>query len=258
MQNYFDTHCHLDFLSNTDLAVREARACGVNRILVPSVHPENFLKVIELADRYKGIYYTLGIHPCFVAKTSADALKILEETILGCLSDNRFIGIGEIGLDFHIEDFDKEKMESFFHAQLSLAEKYRLPVILHIRKAQDIVLKYFRSFNLVGGVAHAFNGSKQQAKNYLNCGLLLGFGGTITYERSINIRSLLKFAPKESFVVETDAPDMNPSWLGKGAENSPKNIVRIFDFVAELRNQNKEDISIDVLQNMQRLFPKIL
>ena len=258
MKNYFDTHCHLDFLSNTDLAVEEARACGVNRILVPSVHPENFLKVIELADRYEGVYYTLGIHPCFVDKTSADALKILEKTILRCLSDNRFIGIGEIGLDFHIKDFDKEKMHSFFHAQLSLAEKYRLPVILHIRKAQDIVLKYFRSFNLVGGVAHAFNGSKQQAKNYLNCGLLLGFGGTITYERSINIRSLLKFAPKGSFVVETDAPDMNPSWLGKEAENSPKNIVRIFDFVAELRNQNKEDISIDVLQNMQKLFPKIL
>ena len=242
MQNYFDTHCHLDFLSNTDLAVEEARVCGVNRILVPSVHPENFLKVIELADRYEGVYYTLGIHPCFVGKTSADALKILEKTILRCLSDNRFIGIGEIGLDFHIEDFDKEKMESFFHAQLSLAEKYRLPVILHVRKAQDIVLKYFRSFNLVGGVAHAFNGSKQQAKNYLNCGLLLGFGGTITYERSINIRSLLKFAPEESFVVETDSPDMNPSWLGKGAENAPKNIVKIFDFVAELRNQKKGDI----------------
>ena len=149
-------------------------------------------------------------------------------------------------------------MESFFHAQLCLAEKYSLPVILHVRKAQDIVLKYFRSFNLVGGVAHAFNGSKQQAKNYLNCGLLLGFGGTITYERSINIRSLLKFAPEESFVVETDSPDMNPSWLEKGAENSPKSIVRIFDFVGELRNQNKEDLSIHVLQNMKRLFPKIL
>lgn len=258
MENYFDTHCHLDFLSNTDLAVEEARACGVNRILVPSVYPENFLKVIELADRFEGVYYTLGIHPCFVAKTSADALKILEETILKCLSDNKFVGIGEIGLDFHINDFDKEKMESFFHAQLSLAEKYRLPVILHIRKAQDVVLKYFRSFNLVGGVAHAFNGSKQQAKNYLNCGLLLGFGGTITFERARNIRSLLKFVPEQSFVIETDSPDMNPSWLIKGGENSPKNIVRILDFASELRNQNKEDISIDVLQNMQRMFPKIL
>ena len=92
----------------------------------------------------------------------------------------------------------------------------------------------------------------------MNCGLLLGFGGTITFERSINIRSLLKFVPEKSFVVETDSPDMNPSWLEKGTENSPKNIVRIFDFVAELRNQNKEEISIDVLQNMQRLFPKIL
>ena len=258
MENYFDTHCHLDFLANTDLAVKEACACGVNRILVPSVHPENFLKVIELADRYDGVFYTLGIHPCFVATSSANALKTLEETILKCLSDSRFIGIGEIGLDFHIENFDKEKMESFFHAQLSLAEKYRLPVILHIRKAQDIVLKYFRSFNLVGGIAHAFNGSKQQAKNYLNSGLLLGFGGTITFERSINIRSLLKFVPAQSFVVETDSPDMNPSWLVKGAENSPKNIVKISDFVAELRNQNKETISNDVLQNMQRLFPKIL
>ena len=258
MGNYFDTHCHLDFLSNTDLAVVEARACGVNRILVPSVHPDNFSKVIKLADRYEGVYYTLGIHPYFVAKTSENALKILEETVLRCLSDNRFIGIGEVGLDFHIQDFDKEKMELFFHSQLSLAEKYGLPVILHVRKAQDIVLKYFRSFNLVGGVAHAFNGSKQQAKNYLNCGLLLGFGGTITFERSINIRSLLKFVPEKSFVVETDSPDMNPSWLEKGTENSPKNIVRIFDFVAELRNQNKEEISIDVLQNMQRLFPKIL
>jgi len=87
---------------------------------------------------------------------------------------------------------------------------------------------------------------------------LLGFGGTITFERSRNIRSLLKFVPEQSFVIETDSPDMNPSWLAKGAENSPKNIVRIFDFVSELRNQNKEDISIDVLQNMQRLFPKIL
>ena len=229
MKNYFDTHCHLDFLSNTDLAVEEARACGVNRILVPSVHPENFLKVIELADKYEGVYYTLGIHPCFVTKTSADALKTLEETILRCLSDNKFIGIGEIGLDFHIDDFDKEKNGIIFSCTTSLAEKYRLPeesfvVILHIRKAQDIVLKYFRSFNLVGGVAHAFNsGGKQQAKNYLNCGLLLGFGGTITYERSRNVSlSLLKFVPEQSFVIETDSPDMNPSWLVKGRKFSKK------------------------------------
>ena len=99
----------------------------------------------------RGILH-IGYPSMFCCKTSADALKILEETILRCLSDNKFIGIGEIGLDFHIDDFDKEKMESFFHAQLSLAEKYRLPVILHIRKAQDVVLKYFRSFNLVGGL----------------------------------------------------------------------------------------------------------
>ena len=79
MENYFDTHCHLDFLANPALALEEARACGVNRILVPSVHPANFLNVIELADRYEGVYYTLGIHPCFVAKTSEDALKVLEK-----------------------------------------------------------------------------------------------------------------------------------------------------------------------------------
>ena len=105
-----------------------------------------------LADRYKGIYYTLGIHPYVVEKISPNALDILEKTVLGCLFDNKFVGIGEIGLDFHREIFDKEKMELFFHTQLSLAEKHKLPVICHNRKAQDVVLKYCRSFNLVGGL----------------------------------------------------------------------------------------------------------
>ena len=258
MAGYFDTHCHLDFLSNEDFAVEEAKSCGVNRILVPAVSSDNFLKVIELANKYKGLFYSLGIHPCYVMNAQLKDLKTLEETVIACLSDRKFIAIGEIGLDFYHKDFDREKMELFFHAQLKLAEKYNLPVILHVRKAQDVVLKYFRSFNLVGGIAHAFNGSKQQAENYLNCGLLLGFGGTLTFSRATNIRTLFKFVPDSSFVVETDSPDMAPSWLAKGAENSPKNIVRILDFAADLRMQNKEYISDNVLQNMQCLFPKII
>ena len=258
MSDYFDTHCHLDFLSNQDLAVKEARLCGVNRILVPSVHSGNFSEVISLANKYDGIYYALGIHPYFVTKSRLKDLEVLEQTIAKSFLDERFIAIGEIGLDFRLKNFDKEKMELFFYTQLRLAEKYKLPVILHNTKAQDVVLKYFRSFNLVGGIAHAFNGSEQQAKQYLNCGLLLGFGGTITFNRSTNIRSLLKFVPDNSFVVETDSPDMNPFWLEKGIENSPKNIPRILDYAAELRSQNKQKISLNVLNNMKRLFPKIL
>ena len=262
---WIDTHCHLDapeFADSLDTVIQAATEKNVKAILLPAVKVADCTHVRELAHQYSqeipGLVYTLGIHPLYTNQAQEGDIETLEKRIVESLSDPRFVGIGEIGLDYFVEDLDPHKQEFFFNAQLDLAQKYQLPVILHVRRSQDTILKALRRRNIPGGIAHAFNGSFQQAEQFIELGFKLGFGGAATYERALQIRRLLKELPLDSIVTETDSPDIPPAWLrGEGtAFNEPAFLPRIAKELALVRGVSDAEFTSAVWANAMQVLPR--
>ncbi|HLP98393.1 MAG TPA: TatD family hydrolase [Sideroxyarcus sp.] len=251
--HFIDTHCHLDAAEFGDTQadiVHNAAAAGVQRIVVPSVARANFEAVRELCMRFPGCVPAYGIHPMYTDNAHPDDLKVLRDY----LQRHRPVAIGEIGLDFFINHYDQACQEFFFVEQLKLAREFDLPVLLHIRRAQDTVLKHLRQHKVRGGIAHAFNGSRQQADEFIKLGFKLGFGGAMTYSRATRLRELAATLPLESLVLETDAPDIPPDFLEKGAPNEPKYLPRIAQTLAGLRNMRLEEIKQTTTQNVESII----
>ncbi len=260
-----DTHCHLDapeFTDSLPVIIRAAQEKNVKAILLPAVKVADCYHVKELAHQYSqeipGLVYTLGIHPLYTNQAQDSDIKTLDEGITESLSDPRFVGIGEIGLDYFVEDLDPHKQEFFFNAQLDLAQKYQLPVILHVRRSQDAILKALRRRNISGGIAHAFNGSFQQAEQFIEHGFKLGFGGAATYERALQIRRLLKELPLDSIVTETDSPDIPPAWLREEGItfNQPAFVERIAKELASIRGIDDAEFASAVWINAMQVLPR--
>ena len=214
-----DTHCHLDaaeFDADRDAVIARARAAGVTRIVLPAVGRANVGTVHGLAHAH-GFAYALGIHPLFVDQAQHDDLQALRETLAAQRGDARLVAVGEIGLDHFVPGLDLARQLAFYVAQLALAREFDLPVILHVRKSADTLLKHLRATPVRGGIAHAFNGSEQQALAFVALGFKLGFGGAMTFERALQIRRLAATLPLEAIVLETDAPDIPPHWLYRRA-----------------------------------------
>lgn len=257
---WIDTHVHFDApefdLSRLD-DWAQARAAGVMAQVVPSVAPFNFETVREMSSVYGGTAYALGIHPMYVNPLDFDAaLHQLRATLLANVNDPKLVAVGEIGLDGFVKTIDNGKQVEFFKAQLKLAREFDLPVLLHVRQAQDTVLKYLRQFGVKDGIAHAFNGSFSQANAYLKQGLHLGFGGTMTFDRSLQIRRLAAELPIECIVLETDAPDMPPSWVYQ-ANNYSHYLPRIAQSLMEMRGMDAAALSAQIRDNTLMVLPKV-
>jgi TatD DNase family protein len=262
---WIDTHCHLDapeFAKTLPEVIQNATNNNVEAILLPAVKAADFKVVRALANQYgqqiPGLVYTLGIHPLYTNQAQEGDISILEQEVAQSLSDPRFVGIGEIGLDYFVEGLDPHRQEYFFNAQLDLAQQFQLPVILHVRRSQDAVLKALRRCKISGGIAHAFNGSFQQAEQFIELGFKLGFGGAATYERALQIRRLLTELPIDSIVTETDAPDIPPAWLrGEGITfNEPGFLPRIARLLASIRGINEAEFSAAVWRNAMQVLPR--
>ena len=256
---WIDTHCHLDageFDNDRDTVAAAAHASGVERIVIPAVARANFTTVRALAHRIEGGVYALGIHPLFAPQSHEDDLEALRQEIEASLGDPRFVGIGEIGLDYFVPGLDDARQRFFYDAQLKLAREFDLPVICHVRKSQDLVLKGLRRFGVTGGIAHAFNGSFQQAHAFIDHGMRLGFGGNVTFERSRQIRRLAAELPLEAIVVETDAPDIPPAWLYK-QRNAPDQVPRIGSVIAELRGLSLSELRLGTTANAHAALPRL-
>ncbi len=260
---WIDTHCHLDaheFGIEAAAVALRARAQGVSTIVIPAVEIGNFPVVAQLAASVDHACYALGIHPLFVAQASEDDLAAMRTAVEAALEDGRFIAIGEIGLDFFLpslcEAALREKQEHFFREQLKVARDFALPVLLHGRRAHDSVLKHVRAIRPAGGIAHAFNGSLQQARIYLDLGFKLGFGGAMTFGRALQIRRLAQELPLTAIVLETDAPDMSPSWLHPG-RNSPEQLPAIGAVLAGLRGIGVEQVAAATSANACTALPRI-
>lgn len=266
-----DTHCHLDaseFDDDRDRVVQRAADAGVGCIVIPSVSQGNFEVVRELAHAIPGAVYALGIHPLYVAQASEDDLDALDACLQAARDDPRLVAIGEIGLDHFVPAVNtpelRARQEHFYTRQLALAQRHGLPVLLHVRRSQDDLLKHLRRRPPIGGIAHAFNGSFQQARQFLDLGFALGLGGAMTFERSLQIRRLATQLPLSSLVLETDAPDIPPAWLGRDeqgrrvpARNEPAEVAGIARVLAEIRQMSQDTIAEECLRNACRVLPRL-
>ncbi len=245
-----DSHCHLDlpaFDADRLEVLRRARAIGVTELVVPGVKADGWEGVRTLCRDEPGLHPALGLHPLF-AHDEGDVQRL--RTALELAPP---VAIGEIGLDFYDPGADRVGQQALFEAQLALAAEYRLPVILHVRKAHDAVLACLKRTPVRGGIAHAFNGSMQQARGYIELGFKMGFGGMLTYERSSKLRRLAAELPLEAIVLETDAPDMSPV-AHHGERNSPEYLPEVLTALATLRPEPIEVIAAQTTANARSVL----
>lgn len=228
-----DTHCHLDakeFDADRDAVAARAFSAGVKGIVVPAVERANFGTVAALCRQYPGCQAAYGIHPMYVDSAAPEDLDVLRAV----LRREKSVAVGEIGLDRFVAERDDLQQEFYFVEQLRIAREFDLPVLLHVRRAVDAILKQLRRTRVPGGIAHAFNGSRQQADDFIKLGFKLGFGGAMTWPRAARLRELAATLPLESIVLETDAPDIPPVWVGK-ERNEPGELMKIAQELAALR-----------------------
>ena len=265
---WIDTHCHLDaaeFDADRAEVVGRARAAGVATIVLPAVAAGNFARVRELAHRHR-LTYALGIHPMCTNGAGEDDLAALRRALDSHRDDPRLVAIGEIGLDHFIEGLDPDRQRHFLAAQLKLAAEFDLPVLLHVRKAVDKVLRQLRQQPVPGGIAHAFNGSEQQADAFVALGFKLGFGGALTFDRALRIRRMARHVPLKAIVMETDSPDIAPQWLYKTREqraagatmrNESCELPRIAGSLAELRGIEADRLEAASTANAMAALPRL-
>ena len=265
---WIDTHCHLDaseFAGDLAGVRARARAAGVLHCVLPAVASGNFAAVRSLAHRF-GDSYALGIHPLCAGTAGDEDLVALDHALREHRDDPRLVAVGEIGLDYFVPGLDPARQEHFYREQLALARRHELPVLLHVRRSADQLLKHLRRAG-VGGIAHAFNGSAQQAGEFVRLGFRLGFGGTVTYERSLQIRRLAGELPLSALVLETDAPDIPPHWLYTTAEqraagaaqgrNEPGELPRIGAVLAGLRGMTPQALAEATVANACAALPRL-
>ncbi|MDC8787274.1 TatD family hydrolase [Roseateles koreensis] len=265
---WIDSHCHLDapeFDNDREAVVARARSAGVPQMVLPSVTVAGFQALHDLAHQHR-FAYALGIHPLYTSQASDADLTAMEARLSACRDDPQLVAVGEIGLDLFVPGQDVARQTHFYIEQLKLARKYQLPVILHVRRSADLLLAGLRRVGVSGGIAHAFNGSDSQAQRFVDLGFKLGFGGTLTFERSAQIRRLAQQLPASALVLETDAPDIPPQWLYKSAaeraqgvraRNEPCELPRIGASLAELRGWTVAETAAIVRGNTYAALPRL-
>jgi TatD DNase family protein len=264
---WVDTHCHLDareFDADREAVVQRAREAGVFQMVLPAVAVWNFEAVRALAHGH-GFTYALGIHPMGVDDAQEHDLMLLRDALQQHRDDPRLVAVGEIGLDHFVPGLDRDRQERFYAAQLALAREFDLPVIVHVRRSADTLLKHLRRVP-VRGIVHAFNGSEQQAQVFVDLGFRLGFGGAMTFDRALQIRRLAQTLPQHAIVVETDAPDIPPHWLYRTAEqraagatmrNESSQLPRIAQTLCELRGWTPQEAAAISTANARAALPRL-
>lgn len=253
MRLMIDTHCHLDvaeFDADRDAVLARARATGISAIVIPAIHAEGWNGLLALCDSAEDLYPALGLHPVYLDRHRASDLDGLERAI----AEHRPLAVGEIGLDYFLPELDRARQQTLLEAQLSVARDADLPVLLHVRKAHEEMLATLRRARVRGGIAHAFNGSIQQAQRYLDLGFRLGFGGMLTFTRSSRLRRLAAELPAEAIVLETDAPDMTVA-AHRGERNSPEYLPDVLQALAEVRGESPDVLAARTTANARAVLP---
>ena len=248
-----DSHCHFnhpDLAKQLGRIIRKANNAGVQGFIVPGVVASQWPDILHLGELNKEIQTAAGLHPLFLSEHTRHDLVVLEELC----KQGRLIAVGEIGLDFYHGKEQQQEQQQLFLKQLSIADQWGLPVILHVRKAHDQILSTLRKKKFSqGGSVHAFNGSLQQAMQYIDMGFAIGVGGAITYDRAKKIRAMVQGVPAESIVLETDSPDMLVAGKEHGP-NFPGYLPEILQNLVELKDIPKQQLSKTILDTTRRMF----
>jgi len=274
---WIDTHCHLDaaeFDPDRAQVIARARSAGVGLMVIPAVMPSLFGAVREVACACDGAY-ALGTHPLYIDQVGDRAPEQLQAALAAGANDPRLVAVGEIGIDLFVPALKtaegQARQEALYAAQLDVAAAGRWPVILHVRRSADVLLKHLRACRsrgraVPGGIAHAFNGSEQQAHAFLDLGFRLGFGGALTFDRAHQIRRLAACLPDDAIVLETDAPDIPPHWLyrtadersrGATSRNEPCELPRVAQVLADLRGVDLDTLREQTSRNALSALPKL-
>lgn len=245
-----DTHCHIynEYYDDIPALIDEIKEAGIDKIIVNGCDMRTNLEVLELVKKYDIIYGALGFHPTELDDYNDDCLKWLDEHI----NDNKIMAVGEIGLDYHYDDTDKDKQIDAFKKQLDIASKYKKPIIVHSRDSIKDTYDILSNYNLNGSI-HCFSGSLEMAKEFIKLGYYIGIGGVSTYKNAKNIINVLENISLAYILLETDSPYLSPEGK-RGEKNTPANIPLIVKKISEVKNVSNEEVIRVTTDNANRLF----
>ncbi|WP_445937446.1 TatD family hydrolase [Pseudomonas sp.] len=252
-----DTHTHLDFPDfdvDRDELLARCRAAGVERLVLLGVHQANWQRVWDLALAEDGLYAAFGLHPVYLDEHRLEQLNELHDWLARCAGHPKLCAVGEFGLDYFLEQLDRERQQQLFEAQLKLAIEFELPALLHVRRAHAATIATLKRLKPErGGIIHAFAGSYEEAREYLKLGFKLGLGGAPTWPQALRLRKVVAKLPLEAIVLETDSPDMAPA-MHPNQRNSPEHLPDICAALAELRGISSDVLASASSQNAAELF----
>ena len=244
-----DTHCHLEKkeYGNLDKLIESIFNADVKIMIVSGYDVATSREAVELAHKYKNIYATVGFHP-------SECNDIKEEDYIyfnEWLNDEKVVGIGEIGLDYHYSEEDKEKQQIMFKRQLDIAKKFMKPVVIHCRDAREDIYRILSDTN-VKGIIHCFSDDLEYANKFIDLGFLLGIGGIITFKNS-KLKSVIESIALDSIVLETDSPYLSPEPF-RGIQNSPSNLSLIASAIATIKSNTYNEVAAITTSNASRVF----
>lgn len=247
---YIDTHCHVfnEYYNNIDEIVFRAKLNGVNKIIVNGCDYKSNLEVLELIKKYDIIYGAIGFHPTELEEFDELYFNFIEENI----NNKKIVAIGEIGLDYHYDDTDKEKQKMVFKRQLDIAQKYNKPIIVHSRDSIGDTYNILKEYKLKGSI-HCFSGSVEMAREFIKLGYYIGIGGIVTYKNAKTIKEVVKDIPLSYIILETDSPYLAPVPY-RGSDNEPSYVPVIANEISMLKDVSISEISRVTTSNAEGLF----
>ena len=252
-----DTHTHLDFPdfdTDRDAVLARSRALGVQRMVVLGVYQANWQRLWHLVEANEGLYAAFGLHPVYLNEHQPQHLDELRDWLSRLAGQPKLCAVGEFGLDYYLENLDRQRQQALFEAQLELAAEFELPALLHVRRAHAATIATLKRFRLKrGGIIHAFAGSQEEAREYIKLGFRLGLGGAATWPQANRLRQVVAGLPLDAIVLETDAPDMAPA-MHPYQRNSPEYLADICAELAALRGVTAEELATASSRNADELF----
>tara|TARA_B110000858_G_C17691939_1_gene421651 strand:- start:79 stop:849 length:771 start_codon:yes stop_codon:yes gene_type:complete len=253
-----DSHCHLNYL-NDSISLNEvltnAKLCDIELLLNIATKSSEFDNLIKISNIYDQVYFTLGIHPHEANDFNDETVKKIYDNVY----NRKFLGIGEMGLDYFYNHSDKSTQISAFEKQIEISQDLDIPIIVHMRDAEEDTLKIFRnnlkkkSFN---GVIHCFTGTQRFADEVIEMGFYISASGIITFKKSENLRNIFSTLPDDRILVETDSPYLSPEPL-RGKKNQPSHIIHTIKKLAEIRNTNYDFLATLTKKNFLTLFNRV-
>ena len=249
----FDTHAHYDddaFEEDRDSLLQSMKEGGIGNIVDIGADMESSRKALELSRRYEYMYCAVGVHPSEVNGLMEQDMETLKEWC----QEEKVVAVGEIGLDYHYPDTDKDLQKKWFIRQLELAGKVGLPVVIHSRDAAADTLEIMKEYGQgLGGVIHCFSYTKETAAEYLKMGYYFGIGGVLTYKNAKKLVEAVEYLPMEKIVLETDCPYLSPEPF-RGKRNSSLNLIYVARKLAELKNLPYEGVVRITTENAKRMY----